>query len=234
MSFLNAEWRKLAMANYAVEPKFLEKYVPNHTELDLWNGTCYVSLVAFMFLNTKVMGVKVPMHVNFEEANLRFYVKYNDNGNWKRGVVFVKEIVPKAAITFIANTVYKEHYQTLKMKHEWSETENERSVEYFWEVKDEWQGIKLIAEKESQEIAVGSEAEFITEHYWGYSKNEEKTVEYEVTHPRWQHYPVLKHEIEIDFGKTYGEEFAFMNKLEPKSIFLAEGSEITVESKHYL
>src|SRR5688572_30573948 len=92
--FLNAEWRKLAMVNYAVDPRILEPYIPFGTELDFWNDTCYVSLVGFMFVDTKIKGLKVPFHVNFEEVNLRFYVRYNDNGDWKRGVVFIKEIVP--------------------------------------------------------------------------------------------------------------------------------------------
>ena len=96
MSFLKAEWRKLAIANYEVDKSILEGYVPAGTEIDLWEGKCFVSLVGFMFLNTKLLGVRVPFHINFEEVNLRFYVKRQENGIWKRGVVFIKEIVPKA------------------------------------------------------------------------------------------------------------------------------------------
>ena len=132
MSFLKAEWRKLAIANYELDPALLKKYIPSKTELDLWNGTCYVSLVGFMFLNTKLLGLPIPFHRNFEEVNLRFYVRHNHNGEWKRGVVFIKEIVPKPALTFVANTIYKEHYQTMKMSHSWSELEDHRSVEYNW------------------------------------------------------------------------------------------------------
>ena len=93
MSFLKAEWRKLVMANYTVPEELLLPYLPAKTVLDTWNGQYYVSLVGFMFVNTRMLGVKVPFHVDFEEVNLRFYVKYNDNGTWKRGVVFIKEIV---------------------------------------------------------------------------------------------------------------------------------------------
>ena len=110
-TFLQAEWRKLAMVNYSIDKKILDKYLPPKTEIDLWNDICYVSLVGFMFKNTKVKGLKIPFHTNFEEVNLRFYVRYEDNGEWKRGVVFVKEIVPKPALTFVANTVYKENYE---------------------------------------------------------------------------------------------------------------------------
>ena len=232
MSFLKAEWRKLAMANYAIDPNILKKYIPAKTELDLWNDTCYVSLIGFMFLNTKMLGVKIPFHINFEEVNLRFYVKYKDGTQWKRGVVFVKEIVPKHAITFIANTLYKEHYATMPMKHAWTETADTRTFEYNWRCKKQWQSFKVTTEKELKPIEEGSEAEFITEHYWGYSrKNDHKTVEYEVTHPKWQQYAVQDFAIDVDFGLVYGQDFALLNGLRPTSVFLAEGSEITVEGK---
>jgi len=111
--FLEAEWRKLIMANYEIDPSILKSYLPNKTELDLFNGVCYVSLIGFLFSNTRMLGVKVPLHINFEEVNLRFYVRYNDAGVWKRGTVFIKEIVSKPAITFVANTLYKEKYETM-------------------------------------------------------------------------------------------------------------------------
>src|SRR6185503_10721641 len=111
-----AGWRKLVMANYAVDPSALAPYLPYKTEIDLWQGTCYVSLVGFMFVDTAVMGVKIPFHVNFEEVNLRFYVRYRDQGEWKRGVVFIKEIVPRAALAFVANTLYNENYETMPMR----------------------------------------------------------------------------------------------------------------------
>jgi uncharacterized protein YqjF (DUF2071 family) len=232
MSFLKAEWRKLAITNYEVDQNSLLEYLPAGTELDLWEGKCYVSLVGFMFVNTRLLGVKIPFHSNFEEVNLRFYVKRKDGDQWKRGVVFIKEIVPKRALTFVANTVYKENYQTLPMAHQWVENENNRVVEYQWKLKNEWQTIRLTAEKDAAEIEQGSATEFITEHYWGYAKvNDKKTNEYEVTHPKWKHYPVIESKIEIDFGLTYGSAFRFLNDQKPASIMLAEGSEITVEPK---
>lgn len=131
-TFLKAEWRKLLMANYIVDPKLLLPYLPNKTELDLWNGSCYVSLVGFMFLNTRIKSIKVPFHTNFEEVNLRFYVRYKDNYEWKRGTVFIKEIVPKPALTFVANLVYKEHYETLPMAHCWKTEGDILTTEYSW------------------------------------------------------------------------------------------------------
>lgn len=226
--FLTAEWRKLALANYAVDKEILLNYLPPFTELDEWNGKCYVSLVGFMFLNTKLMGVKVPFHSSFEEVNLRFYVKYFDHGEWKRGAVFIKEIVPKPAITLVANTIYKEKYQTCKMRHHWALAEDQFEISYSWK-QGSWHSFSLISSSKPEEMVVYSDEEFITEHYWGYTRiNSSRTSEYGVEHPRWQVYPVKSYKIDVDFEKNYGKEFAFLNDRLPDSVMLAEGSPIRV------
>ncbi len=230
MSFLTAEWRKLALANYVVHPDVLLPYLPYKTELDIWEGKCYVSLVGFMFANTRLLGIPIPFHTNFEEVNLRFYVRYKDGNEWKRGVVFVKEIVPRHAITFIANTLYKEHYQTMPMRHLWQQNNEVQQVQYDWKYNQKWQSIQLHASLQAESIDEGSETEFITEHYWGYTQiNAQNTYEYQVTHPRWEHYRVKNYHINVDFDLVYGNHFAFLNQLTPHSVMLAEGSSITVE-----
>ncbi|MEO0896903.1 MAG: DUF2071 domain-containing protein [Bacteroidota bacterium] len=235
MSFLKAEWRKLALANYAIDPKILEPYVPARTELDIWNGNCYVSLVGFMFKNVKLLGLKIPFHVNFEEVNLRFYVRHFDGKEWKRGVTFVSEIVPKPAISIVANTIYKEHYSTMPMRHKWDINQDRQFIEYQWKFKGNWQNFDLTTGTEGHDLVEGSEEEFITEHYWGYSPHPSgKTVEYQVTHPRWQTYEVKDFNIYADFGGLYGKEFAFLANSQPTSVMLAEGSQITVESRNIL
>jgi uncharacterized protein YqjF (DUF2071 family) len=229
-TFLQAEWRKLAMANYAVKPELLLPFVPAKTELDFWNNTCYISLVGFMFLNTRVLGIKVPFHINFEEVNLRFYVRYQDAGEWKRGVVFIKEIVPRAALTLVANTLYGEHYETMPMQHTWETEANTLKVEYRWK-KSLWHTFSVEADSNAVPLEAGSEAEFITEHYWGYTKiNAQKTSEYQVEHPRWEIYPTRNYSIDVDFGKVYGSGFSFLSTEKPVSVFLAEGSEIKVKA----
>ncbi len=232
MSFLKAEWRKLALANYEIDPDLLKNFLPNKTELDIWNDTCYVSLVGFMFKNTRLLGIKIPFHINFEEVNLRFYVKYKEAGEWKRGVVFIKEIVPKPALTLVANLLYKEHYQTLPMSHVWQNRNGVQIVEYRWKMGGKWQRFRVESEEVSQPIEKASETEFITEHYWGYTKiTEQKTFEYEVTHPTWEAYQIKKYEIDVDFGRVYGARFGDLTNATPISVMLAEGSEITVENK---
>lgn len=227
--FLKAEWRKLLMANYEIDEKLLHPFLPAHTEIDIWEGKCYISLVGFMFVNTKVKGLKIPFHINFEEVNLRFYVRRNDGDTWKRGVVFIKEIVPKPALTLVANSIYKENYETLPMHHKWEKLADKLSVEYNWKKGGRWHSISVTANNKLSEINRNSEEEFITEHYWGYTKiNGNKTSEYEVKHPRWQVYQTIDHNIDTDFSLVYGVHFGFLNNCKPTSVFLAEGSEIEV------
>jgi uncharacterized protein YqjF (DUF2071 family) len=232
MSFLTAEWNDLAMFNYEIDPKILENYVPKGTEIDLWNDKCYISLIGFMFENVKVLGIKVPFHINFEEVNLRFYVKRFENGIWKRGVVFVKEIVPKHAISIVANTLYNEHYQTMKMRHSKTENETSKSFQYEWYKNAKWNSIAMTTEKKAIPIEPNSEAEFITEHYFGYTNyNKDKSIEYAVSHPRWEQLKVIESKIDVDFESIYGKDFKFLDDLKPTSEFLAIGSKINIEGK---
>lgn len=227
MTFLNAYWKNLLLINYPIDPKILEPYVPKGTELDLFNGKCYVSIVGFMFMDTKVLGLKLLNHVNFEEVNLRFYVKHHG----KRGVVFIKEIVPKPLITLVANGIYHEHYQTHKMTHNWTEDDNHKHFEYQWKLKNSWQSISVKTVKHFSEIKENSEAQFITEHYYGYTKHGNKTFEYEVVHPSWRQLEVIDYRIHIDFEANYGAQFSVLKNAKPTSVILAEGSEASVKNK---
>jgi uncharacterized protein len=232
--FLSAEWRKLIMANYEADPSILKKYVPVKTELDDWQGKYYVSLVGFMFLKTTIKGIRIPYHINFPEVNLRTYVKHRSGNEWKRGVVFINEFVPKPAITFVANNLFRERYVTCSMKQKW-ETGDKHAIGYYWKKKEQWNRLEVVACKDPFELIPGSKEEFITEHYWGYSViNENKSGEYKVDHPRWRMYPVEQYTIECDFKTLYGDEFDFLNVAQPASVFLAEGSPVTVFTKKVL
>jgi uncharacterized protein YqjF (DUF2071 family) len=229
-TFLTAEWRKLAIANYAVDKKILTPLLPNKTELDLWQDKCYVSLVGFMFLNTRLKSFRIPFHRNFEEVNLRFYVRYKENSIWKRGVTFIKEIVPKPTLTFIANTFYKEKYETLPMSHSWVVNEDFLEIEYRWKKKN-WNSFSVKTDTLQLPVCAWSEEEFITEHYWGYTKiNDLESAEYGVEHRRWNTYNVISSDINVDFEDVYGSRFSFLSNQTPDSVMLAEGSEIVVKS----
>jgi uncharacterized protein len=235
-TFLTAEWRKLIMVNYAIDPQILKKYLPEKTELDLYNGLCYVSLIGFMFLKTKLKGIPIPFHSNFEEVNLRFYVKHKDKeGNDKRGVVFIREIVPKFALSLIANIVYNEPYATMPMKHKWTETTDDLFVEYAWRKNKQCYTMNVVADNKPSEMDVDSEEAFVTEHYWGYNKSKTgKTTEYGVEHPSWQVYKIKSFDVKVDFEDLYGADFSILNTQKPVSVLLAEGSEIVVKDGEIL
>lgn len=219
------------MANYTIDPGLLAPYVPANTVLDTWNGQAYISLVGFMFLNTRVLGIRVPFHANFPEVNLRFYVRYQENQEWKRGVVFIREIVPKPALTFVANKVFRERYLTMPMQNHWKIDRQEMNIRYAWKSRD-WNSLEVNASAVAYPLQAGTEEEFITEHYWGYTSiAANKTGEYKVEHPQWDIYPVNDYRVQCDFGSLYGKSFESLSGLEPVSVFLAEGSGISVFQK---
>ena len=227
--FLSAEWRNLLMANYEVDPGILKKYLPCHTELDDFNGKHYVSLVGFLFTNTKIRGISFPFHKTFEEVNLRFYVRYRQNNIWKRGVVFIKEIVPRSMITLVANKFYNENYATYPMKHIWAFANDEIKIEYYWQVGKQWNYIKATASKVPVDLLPDSKEEFITEHFWGYTFiDKDCSGEYEVVHPRWRTHTIRTYDVLCNTKELYGEDFVATLDQQPKSVFLAEGSAIKV------
>jgi len=233
--FIQAEWRRLIMANYTVDPALLLPYLPAKTELDYWNNECYVSLVGFMFRNVKVMGMRIPYHTHFPEINLRFYVRYKEQEQWKRGVVFITEIVPRHAVSFVANTLFNERYSTLPMRHAWTDGPALLKTAYHWKKNKRWNKLEVITEAVRESLVTGSMEEFITEHFWGYSSaGKDKTTEYHVEHPRWDLYPVKEYLVDCDFGAQYGSSFESLQSVKPVSVFMAEGSEINVFAKKVL
>ena len=252
-TFLTAEWRKLIMAQYAIDPAILTPHLPPGLELDLYrdparphaNPLCFVSLVGFLFTRVRLQSIPIPFHTQFEEVNLRFYVKRNmpaghPDAPFRRGVVFLSEIVPKPAITLVARALYGEAYSTARTRHTWSTTPNSIDIRYDWRHRGQWQTIAVNASPTPQPIAPNTPEEFITEHYWGYTKRRRifgrapSTGEYGVVHPRWQTYPILNANIHADFGSLYDTPFANLSKRSPDHVLLAEGSQINIKSgRHF-
>ena len=223
--FLTARWQDLIVANYEVDPAVLTGRVPRGTELDLQDGKCFVSLVGFMFLETRVLGIPIPFHINFEEVNLRFYTKRETGTETRRAVCFVKEIVPRWAIATVARVIYGEPYECWQMNHESTES----SVRYSWSKGGVENRLAVEIDKNLGVPDAGSHGEFIIEHYWGYtSRSGGRVDEYKVEHPKWELFSVKNETIDVDFGKTFGEEFAFLSGEKPYSVLLAKGSEIAV------
>jgi uncharacterized protein YqjF (DUF2071 family) len=228
--FLTAQWRYLAMLNYEVEASLLLPFVPGGTELDHWNGKIFVSLVGFRFLKTRVLGLTIPFHANFDEVNLRFYVRRQQGSEVRRGVVFIREIVPRRMIAFVARTFYHENYVALPMAHEIRSVGNSGlTVAYRWQSGDAWNAIRLEVQGDPEFVQENSEEQFITEHYWGYATQPDGgCVEYRVTHPAWSMWTARRAEFEGDVKGLYGCDMAAVLKGTPTSAFLAEGSAVTV------
>ena len=229
--FLTAEWRYLAMLNYRVEPALLAPRVPRGTALDAWRGNTYVSVVGFRFLGTRVLGLPVPFHRDFDEVNLRFYVRREVAGEARRGVVFVKEIVPRRAIALAARLAYNEPYVALPMTSTVPRgpAADPGRVEYAWRSARGWNRLAVTAVGAPAAAPPGSEEEFITEHYWGYTRQRDGgTVEYHVEHPPWRVWPTRDARLACDVAGVYGDDMAAALAAAPSSAFLAEGSRITV------
>jgi uncharacterized protein YqjF (DUF2071 family) len=220
------------MLNYEVDPDALTPFVPRGTELDVWQGRHYVSIVAFRFLHTLVRGIPIPFHRNFDEINFRFYVGRDTPDGWRRGVVFIKEVVPRWAIAAVARWVYNENYvacptnSSIRLPH----GEGAGSVRFSWSPRG-MDGFGACVKLTGQPAALteGSEAEFITEHFWGYAAQRDgSTVEYEVEHPSWRIWPGLEPELTGPVGGFYGPRFVEALSQPPRSAFVADGSAVIV------
>ena len=232
--FLTAEWRHLVMLNYEVDPEILLSKVPAGTILDEWEGKTLVSMVGFLFKRTRVKGVAIPFHINFEEVNLRFYVRREVEGEIRRGVVFIKEIVPRGAIAWVARRFYNENYVAHPMRHELQlpdKKQEEGVAAYEWQSEGKWNRLAAMIKGEPYMASEDSHEAFITEHYWGYAAQPDGgTVEYQVEHPRWNVWNAEEAEFYCDIEGMYGSEFAPFLSGDPVSAFVAEGSWVTVRS----
>jgi len=230
--FLSAEWRDLVILSYEVEPNLLNRYVPPGTALDSFKGRTYVSLVGFRFCHTRLLGfLPVPFHVNFDEVNLRFYVRRKEGAQDRRGVVFIAEVVPRRAIATAARVAYGENYTHLPMKHRIETQRLNKTVEYQWQVGDQWCRIYAQMVGPPAQPQEGSLEQFITEHFWGYSTQRAGgTIEYHVSHVPWQVWTSPKAGFEGKTTTLYGEELATVLQRRPDCAFVADGSPVTVFS----
>jgi len=228
--FLTAQWHNLLMLNYEVDPDILQPYLPANTVLDLWEGKALVSMVGFLFKDTRVFGIKWPFHINFEEVNLRFYVRYFDGKEWKRGAVFISELVPKPIIAITAKTIYNEPYRAMPMRYSITPVDaNHTEYTYEWKLKGRWNKLGAVINNQSSPIESGSAEEFIFEHYWGYNKlRDGSTLEYAVEHISWRVSEVKSAVFDADIKEFYGDAFVPYLSVKPYSAFFADGSDIVV------
>ena len=229
--FLTARWENLIIITYKIDPALLIPHIPSGLEPDTIDGSAFVSLAAFNFADTKVKGIKVPFNVNFPEINLRFYVKDKN----KRGVVFIREFVPKIFIPVIANTLYNENYKCIQMESSFSSNgivKLNHTIEYnhkSYSINAEAENKPFIPSEKSAE-------HFFKEHEWGFGKTKNgKTMIYRVEHPVWEIYPLINFEHNFDFGAIYGKEWESLSGKIPYNIIFAKGSGVKVyREKNYI
>jgi uncharacterized protein YqjF (DUF2071 family) len=228
--FLSAEWRDLLLLNYVVDPRLLVGHIPAGTVVDSFEGKTYVSVVGFRFCNTKIFGsLPIPFHQNFDEINLRFYVRPKNKDPERRGVVFIAEIVPRWAVAATARLIYGENYRSFSMKHSLVSQNSRLLLEYGWKMRKQWCSLQATADGASDFPEKGSVEEFITEHYWGYSSTRSGgCIEYHVQHPQWKVRQCISSKFEGDASAMYGEELAKILIQAPDSAFVADGSPIIV------
>jgi hypothetical protein len=229
--FLSTEWRDLVMLNYEVDRALLQDYVPPGTVLDSFGGRTYVSLVAFQFRRTKLLGsLPVPFHADFEEVNLRFYVRRESGNEVRRGVVFIAEIVPKWFVAKIARLAYGENYVCLPMKHSVMNGAIKKA-EYEWRLNGAWCKLHAHASAAPAPAEEGSLEQFITEHYWGYSASlKTYSIEYRVDHVPWTVWTSTDAGFEGDASALYSLELGKVLRRRPDSAFIADGSRVILYS----
>ncbi|MBI3408912.1 MAG: DUF2071 domain-containing protein [Planctomycetes bacterium] len=231
--FLTADWRSIAMLNFPVDPAALAPHVPSGLELDFHHGVTYLSLVGFRFMRMKVRGIRALCHQNFDEVNLRIYVRRRVGEAWRRGVVFIKEIVSRRLIAFAARTLYNENYIVMPMRSQVKlpEAEAQGALTYEWNCGQRWHTMKADVAGEPGMAALGSEEEFITEHYWGYTRQRDGgTMEYGVEHPRWRIWKDARARFDGDAARLYPPEFVPFLSAPPRSALVAAGSSVVVRS----
>lgn len=230
-AFLTASWSDLVILNYVADPGLLERFAPSGTELDSHGGPHLVSVVGLRFVGTRVKGIAVPFHRDFEEVNLRLYVRRAAPEGMRRGVVFVKELVPRAAVAWTARRFYHERYSSLPMRHriERPGSAGSTSVTYEWRVGRRWSRLAARTAGPAFSPPAGSEEAFIAEHEWGYVRRRDgTTLEYRVAHRPWKLWRAADAALDCDIAKLWGEEFVASLEALPHSAFMADGSAVVV------
>lgn len=224
-AFLTARWSHLFLATYAVPDRLLSPRLPPGLELDRRDGKCFVSLVAFDFLDTRVKGIPWPGFRNFPEINLRYYVRHGE----RRGVVFVREFVPQRLVAWLARKLYNEPYLAVPMKSLVVDTPDHVTIDHHLEFGGRTNVIQATGAKEAFTPARETIEHFFKEHEWGFGTTHSgKLLCYRVEHPVWAVYRVTSWKIDLDWAAVYGPEWSLLQDATPDSTVIAVGSEVAV------
>jgi uncharacterized protein YqjF (DUF2071 family) len=226
---LSADWRDLVMISYEIDPLLLVPYVPAGTSLDFHGGRAVVTLVGLRMLNTRVANVPLPLQEDLEQVNFRFYVWRREGHELRRGVVFIQEIVPSAAMTLGVRFFFNEHYVSAPMRHK----AEQGRISYEWQTAGRWNRLSARHDGAATAAEASSIESFVKDRPWGYARQRDgSTLEYHVKHPAWQiraaHEPVL----DCSVAEVFGKQFVTTLAQPPVSAFIAAGSEATLYPGH--
>ena len=234
---ISGEWRELAIVSWRVAPELLRPRLPAGTELDEWDGRSWLSLVGLRFLGLAVGGVPVPLHREFAQVNLRFYARRVVGDQVRRGAVFVRELVPRAAMAAVARLVMNEpmvHADVrAEVAHDAERPSRVLGVTYTWE-SDPGRG-RLHVDTDAEPMALErlSLEEFLSERCWGFTAQRDGgSTEYRVEHPRWSVYVSRDASVDGDLAATFPLDLARVMLARPDHAFVAEGSRVAIHAPH--
>jgi uncharacterized protein YqjF (DUF2071 family) len=223
--FLTAQWTNLILANYAVPDALVLPYLPPGLALDRYQGRAFVSVVAFDFVDTRVVGIPWPGYRNFPEVNLRFYVRRGAD----RGVCFIRELVPLKLVAWLARLTYNEPYAVARMTSVVANGQDTVTVEHRLARNGRECTLRATGTKPAFRPDDSSREAFFKEHRWGFGRSRlGAATRFEVRHPVWDVYPVQDYHIDVDWAALYGPEWAVPETSAPDSVMLAAGSEVAV------
>lgn len=235
MPFLTARLSRLILLNYEIDPALLAPCLPTHTELDFYEHRTFVSLLGLHFSNPSIYGLPLPFFREYAQVNLRFYVRRRiERGNWRRGVAFIKQIVPYRPVAWAARNLFHEPVVTRSTDQvNRSQGRETMMTEYGWRSGNQRYFIRTVYSNQPVLPEPGSVEKFLLERYWGYSRQKDGgCLEYRFSHPPWQICRAVKAEASSGLGDFYGPPFAGLFGKQPDSAFAACGSQVTLHRGH--
>lgn len=242
VDLLTATWRHIVFLNYITEPGVLARYLPEGVELDTYNDRHYVSVVGLMCHDISIVGIDDPLHSEYEQVSLRFYVKRPlAAGGFNRGIVIIREIVPDLLPVIAARAIYGERYVQMPMRHEiWAPGAGAKAIgmfDYAFATGDDdapvWHKLHAATHDAARNMQIGSKEEFLTERNYGYSGGPgSATLEYSIDRMKWRYWPATHSKFECDVKEVFGRDFEPYISGAPDLAFVAEGGEISVHLPH--
>lgn len=228
-----ARFSELVALNFAIDPSILEPHVPKGLELDFFKNETYVSLVAMMLRDVRVLGIPIHVATGFEEINLRYYVRRKVGDKYQKGACFLRDYVSGSAAAWILGWIFKADFGRLKMKHNNSgfDMRDEGAipeVDYQWKVDDHVNRIRVKARERIQRTGPDTKVGFILNHSNEYSSRDGVTLEYAVRQPEWQVWNAAQANFTCDVKRLFGPEFVKPLSRRPASVFVTPGSEVVI------